>query len=79
MIEVYNNKMTFNIDDVTDRFRVMMTTEWQNEMQTKPKLRTYKIFKNCLTVEPYVLYHVHNIVYVTLINENQSINQSINH
>ena len=57
MIEVYNNKMTFSIDDVTDRCRVMMTTELQYELQTKPKLRTYKIFKNCLTVEPYVLYH----------------------
>ena len=57
-IEVNNNKMTFNIDDVTDRCRVIMTTEWQNELQTKPKLRTYKIFKNCLTVEPYALYHV---------------------
>ena len=58
MIELYNNKMTFNIDDVTDRCRVIMTTEWQNELQTKPKLRTYKILKNCLTVEPYVRYHV---------------------
>ena len=58
MIEVYNNKMTFNIDDVTDRCRVIMTTEWQNELQTKPKLRTYKIFNNCFTVEPYILYHV---------------------
>jgi len=58
MINVYDSVSLFNLDEVKIKYRSMMSNEWITEIQSKPKLRTYRHFKDNFEVEPYVKYHV---------------------
>jgi ssDNA-binding Zn-finger/Zn-ribbon topoisomerase 1 len=55
---VYHTKGLFNIEQIKQTCKELMHAEWQDEVQSKPKLRTYKIMKANFEVEPYVNYHV---------------------
>ena len=55
---VYHTKGIFNIEQIKQTCQELMHVEWQGEVQSKPKLRTYKIMKIYFEVEPYVNYHV---------------------
>ena len=35
-----------------------MKADWQNDVQNKPKLRTYRLFKDDIDVESYIKYHM---------------------
>ena len=39
---------------VKDRVRSIMEVQWKEELENKPKLRTYKLFKNDFQTEDYV-------------------------
>ena len=55
---IYLANGIFNIDNIKQSCKELMKIEWQHEIQSKPKLRTYKLMKYNFEVESYVAYHV---------------------
>ena len=55
---IYHAKDIFNIENIKRSCKELMKIEWQQEIQSKPKLRTYKLMKENFEVESYVAYHV---------------------
>ena len=55
---IYHAKGIFKIDNIKQSCKELMKIEWQQEIQSKPKLRTYKLMKENFDVESYVAYHV---------------------
>ena len=55
---IYHAKGIFNIENIKQSCKELMKIEWQQEIQSKPKLRTYKLMKENFEVESYVAYHV---------------------
>ena len=58
LFPIYHAKGIFNIDNIKQSCKELMKIEWQHEIQSKPKLRTYKLMKENFIVESYVAYHV---------------------
>jgi len=53
--EVWLNKTECDINVVQERLLEIDAKEWAEERDSKPKLRTYRIFKNSYVVEKYIL------------------------
>ncbi len=54
--DVYTNKSECDIDRITKSLNDSYHNEWRNNIQNKPKLRTYILFKNNYDTEDYVKY-----------------------
>ena len=54
MENVFTEKLACDLELVKAKTKDIMTTSWQREVQIKPKLRSYKLFKNNFETEPYV-------------------------
>ena len=54
MKNIFENRGDFNIRECEKRFYAMSETEWQIAAQSKPKLRTYLLFKENFGVGEYV-------------------------
>ena len=51
---VYINKEPCDLSIVQDKIKELMQSSWQHEVQNKPKLRSLILFKEDVSVEPYV-------------------------
>ena len=56
--ELFNNKVCCNLKDLSELLHSKAESEWREHIQTKPKLRTYIIFKQNLEPETYVKFHM---------------------
>ena len=54
MDDIYENGLPCDLSLFKPRFAAITNLEWQNGVHAKPKLRTYKMFKTDLHVEPYL-------------------------
>ncbi len=59
MNDVFDNTMLCNITNMQDKLLILNNAQWKEDVQNKPKLRTYILFKQDLFVENYVKYHMH--------------------
>ena len=59
VLDSFENKYVINIKQLDKQLLELNQKEWTEAIQTKPKLRTYIIFKNEFTVENYIKYHMH--------------------
>ena len=55
MDNVYENKEVFDLRKAENKFWLLMKEEWLDVLKSKPKLRTYMLFKSEFKVESYVL------------------------
>jgi hypothetical protein len=55
MIEHFENLEEINLNNVTKKLQEVADNIWLDNVQNKPKLRTYKLFKHVYESEPYVL------------------------
>ena len=51
---IYTNKETCDLSIVQGKIKELMKSSWQQEVQNKPKLRSFILFKDDVNVEPYV-------------------------
>lgn len=58
MPNIYDQKVTCNIEQVSRKLYELMETEWKSGLLTKPKLRSYVNFKMSYGVEDYVANYV---------------------
>ncbi len=63
-LDVFNNKRSCNIELTQMKNINIVNDEWKNTLYTKPKLRTYVLFKENYCTENYVKYCI------CLINKN---------
>ncbi len=50
-IDIYHNKHTCDIHEMQNSLYKVFTDKWLNDIQLKPKLRTYILFKNEYSTE----------------------------
>ena len=50
----YENRLPCDITLVKERVKDLMEEQWKQEVESKPKLRTYRLFKTVFEVEDYV-------------------------
>jgi len=55
-LDVFNNKRSCNIEHTQMKNINLVNDEWKNNLYTKPKLRTYVLFKENYCTENYVKY-----------------------
>ena len=48
----------FDIDAAETKCGILMSNEWKEQVQSKPKLRTYRMLKEDFGTEPYVLSNI---------------------
>ena len=58
MIIVFDSNTVCNKINVADELSRINNIHWHNEIQNKPKLRTYVLFKNNVNIESYVKKHM---------------------
>ena len=58
ILDSYDNKQIFDISMARLKCITQMSEDWVLDLNNKPKLRTYKLFKDELSAEPYVKYYV---------------------
>lgn len=58
-LEDFENKARINVTDFEERLQSNYVEKWKQEIDTKPKLRTYSIFKTSFETDNYVRY-IHN-------------------
>jgi hypothetical protein len=51
----FDEREQFNVDTVVKNINEIIQTEWYNDLSNKPKLRTYRKYKQTVGVEPYIL------------------------
>ena len=51
---IFLNKMIYDIDFVNADLHTIIEDDWINQVNSKPKLRTYKLFKTSFEVSDYV-------------------------
>ena len=54
----YEHKLVCDITLVKRKLFEWMKADWQNDVQNKPKLRTYRLFKADIDIESYIKYHM---------------------
>ena len=54
LINYFNNRIPCNTELVKEKIRSVMEEQWKEEIENKPKLRTYKLFKSEFQIEDYV-------------------------
>ena len=54
----YEHKLVCDITLVKRKLFAWMKADWQNDVQNKPKLRTYRLFKADIDIESYIKYHM---------------------
>ena len=59
--DLFYNRLQCDIDLLKKRLFVLQQDKWYQDIQAKPKLRFYKIFKSTLNVENYVSYNLEPI------------------
>ncbi len=55
-IDIYHNKHTCDIHEMQISLHKVFTDQWLNDIQLKPKLRTYILLKNKYSTEEYVTF-----------------------
>ncbi len=58
MVQIFNQKLTCDLTTITNKLYTLMKREWLEEIQSKPKLRTYMLFKEEFGIENYVKFHM---------------------
>ncbi len=53
-IDIYHNKRTCDIHEMQNSRHKVFTDKWLNDIQLKPKLRTYILFKHEYSTEEYI-------------------------
>ncbi len=56
MIDIDHNKQTCDRHEMQNSLPKVFTDKWLDEIQLKPKLRTYILFKNESNTEKYVIF-----------------------
>ena len=59
MSDVFNNTLMCNMKSVRKQMTILNNRQWSVDVNNKPKLRTYILFKSDLNLEDYVKYHMH--------------------
>ena len=60
MNDVFNNALRCNMKSVREQMTILNNRQWSIDVNNKPKLRTYILFKSILLLlEDYVKYHMH--------------------
>ena len=55
---VLNEHYIFDIDSIKAKCADLMNIEWRQQVESKPKLRTYVTFKHVFGLEPYLKYNI---------------------
>ena len=59
MSDVFNNTLMCNMKSVRKQMIILNNRQWSVDVNNKPKLRTYILFKSDLNLDDYVKYHMH--------------------
>ena len=59
MNDVFSNALMCNMKSVREQMTILNNRQWSIDVNNKPKLRTYILFKSDLLLEDYVKYHMH--------------------
>ena len=55
---IFYNKTQCDLEIISEKLWVNMENQWKNKIETKPKLRTYKTFKEHYKTEDYVKFNI---------------------
>ena len=58
LVDVFSDKTMCDLNDVIVKISTKSQNQWRNNVQQKPKLRTYMLFKDELRTEEYIKQHL---------------------